>query len=104
MRAIQIREFGGPEVLKLVDLPRPAPADGGAPVDAVFEMAGGETFEQSLAALAPFGRLVTYGIASRQPNTVRSGALMRTSRVRGRRGRRSSSPSGAPRGSCCSIR
>ncbi len=52
-------------------------ANGGAKVDAVFEMAGGETFEQSLAALAPFGRLVTYGIASRQPNTVQTGALMR---------------------------
>lgn len=55
-------------------------ANAGAPVDAVFEMAGGETFDQSLAALAPFGRLVTYGIASRQPNTVNSGALMRSSR------------------------
>lgn len=28
MRAIQIREFGGPEVLELVDLPVPEPADG----------------------------------------------------------------------------
>src|SRR3954469_3933230 len=28
MRAIQIEEFGGPEVLKLVDLPTPEPADG----------------------------------------------------------------------------
>ena len=55
-------------------------ANGGAKVDAVFEMSGGETFEQSLAALAPFGRLVTYGIASRQPNTVQTGALMRKSR------------------------
>ncbi|HVE67352.1 MAG TPA: zinc-binding dehydrogenase [Solirubrobacteraceae bacterium] len=55
-------------------------ANGGAKVDAVFEMAGGETFEQSLAALAPFGRIVTYGIASRQPNTVQTGALMRKSR------------------------
>jgi NADPH2:quinone reductase len=56
-------------------------ANGGAKVDAVFEMVGGETFDQSLAALAPFGRLVTYGIASRQPNTVQSGALMRKSRA-----------------------
>ena len=45
-------------------------ANGGATVDVVFEMAGGEVFEQSLAALAPFGRLVTYGIASRQANEV----------------------------------
>src|SRR3954453_21933430 len=28
MRAIQIEEFGGPEVLKLVDLPTPEPAEG----------------------------------------------------------------------------
>jgi NADPH2:quinone reductase len=56
-------------------------ANEGAKVDAVFEMAGGEVFEVSLAALAPFGRLVTYGIASRQPNQVSSGSLMRHSRA-----------------------
>ena len=56
-------------------------ANGGAKVDAVFEMAGGEVFEQSLAALAPFGRIVTYGIASRQPNQVSTGSLMRRSRA-----------------------
>src|ERR671916_1359348 len=28
MRAVQIEEFGGPEVLKVVDLPKPEPADG----------------------------------------------------------------------------
>ena len=53
----------------------------GGKVDVVFEMAGGEVFEQSLAALAPFGRLVTYVIASRRPNEVSSGALMRRSRA-----------------------
>ena len=53
----------------------------GARVDVVLEMAGGRTFEAGLEALAPFGRLVTYGIASREPNTVSSGALMRTSRA-----------------------
>ena len=53
----------------------------GAPVDVVFEMAGGAVFEQSLDALAPFGRLVTYGIASGENNTVRSGDLMRRSRA-----------------------
>ena len=54
-------------------------ANGGERVDAVFEMAGGRVFEQSLKALAPFGRLVSYGIASREQNEVRSGALMRRS-------------------------
>ena len=52
----------------------------GKPVDVVFEMAGGAVFDASLAALAPFGRLVTYGIASGENNTVRSGELMRRSR------------------------
>ncbi|HVF78256.1 MAG TPA: zinc-binding dehydrogenase [Solirubrobacteraceae bacterium] len=51
-------------------------ANHGAPVDAVFEMAGGAVFDESLAALAPFGRLVIYGIASGEGNTVRSGSLM----------------------------
>jgi NADPH2:quinone reductase len=50
-------------------------------VDVVLEMAGGRVFDASLDALAPFGRLVTYGIASREPNTVSTGALMRTSRA-----------------------
>jgi NADPH2:quinone reductase len=52
----------------------------GRPVDVVFEMSGGEVFDRSLAALAPFGRLVTYGISSGDANTVRSASLMRHSR------------------------
>ena len=51
------------------------------PVDVVLEMAGGPVFDASLAALGPFGRLVTYGIASGESNTVRSGDLMRSSRA-----------------------
>ena len=54
-------------------------ANGGERVDAVFEMAGGRVFEDSMKALAPFGRLVTYGIASREQNEVKTGALMRRS-------------------------
>jgi NADPH2:quinone reductase len=53
----------------------------GERVDVVLEMAGGRVFDASLDALAPFGRLVTYGIASREPNSVSSGALMRRSRA-----------------------
>jgi NADPH:quinone reductase len=53
----------------------------GERVDVVLEMAGGRVFDASLDALAPFGRLVTYGIASREPNTVSSGSLMRRSRA-----------------------
>jgi NADPH2:quinone reductase len=37
-------------------------------------------FEQSAEALAPFGRIVVYGIASREQNDLRTGRLMRKSR------------------------
>jgi NADPH:quinone reductase len=56
-------------------------ANGGERVDVVLEMAGGRVFDASLEALAPFGRLVAYGIASREPNQVSSGALMRRSQA-----------------------
>jgi NADPH2:quinone reductase len=56
-------------------------ANRGAKVDIVLEMAGGHMFDQSLKALAPFGRLVTYGIASGEPNTISSGALMARSQA-----------------------
>src|SRR5438552_6603783 len=51
-------------------------ANGGEPVDVVLEMAGGRIFDECLKALAPFGRLVAYGISSREPNRVSSGSLM----------------------------
>lgn len=54
-------------------------ANGGKRVDVVLEMAGGTVFTQSMKALAPFGRVVTYGIASREPNEVKTGSLMRRS-------------------------
>jgi len=56
-------------------------ANDGNKVDVVFEMAGGRVFDESLAVLAPFGRLVTYGIASREPNTVATGRLMSRSQA-----------------------
>ncbi len=56
-------------------------ANNGKPVDVVFEMAGGEVFEQSLQALAPLGRLVAYGIAGGEQNEVSTGHLMRRSRA-----------------------
>jgi NADPH2:quinone reductase len=55
-------------------------ANEGEPVDVVLEMTGGKSFEAGLRALAPFGRLVTYGNASREPVEVRNVDLMRTSR------------------------
>jgi NADPH:quinone reductase len=55
-------------------------ANGGEPVDVVFEMSGGEVFEASYKALAPFGRIVAYGIATNQANDVSTGSLLRHSR------------------------
>ena len=56
-------------------------ANGGRKVDVVLEMVGGPTFDASLAALAPFGRLATFGMASRTaPKAVQSGELMSRSR------------------------
>ncbi|WP_067468785.1 quinone oxidoreductase family protein [Actinomadura macra] len=52
-------------------------ANGGRRVDVVLEMTGGTVTDQSLRALAPFGRLAFYGMASRQePEPVRPAALM----------------------------
>jgi NADPH2:quinone reductase len=57
-------------------------ANGGKKVDIVLEMTGGPVFDASLAALAPFGRLVTYGLASRVPPTpVQAAQLMARSRA-----------------------
>ncbi len=57
-------------------------ANGGRPVDIVLEMTGGPVFDGSLAALAPFGRLVIYGLASRRsPAPVKPGELLGTSRA-----------------------
>ena len=56
-------------------------ANGGDQVDVVLEMAGGVAFDACLSVLAPFGRLVSFGIASRQPNEVMTQKLMRTSRA-----------------------
>jgi NADPH2:quinone reductase len=52
-------------------------ANGGKKVDIVLEMVGGKTFDASLEVLAPFGRLITYGMASRTaPTPIHPGALM----------------------------
>ncbi len=55
-------------------------ANSGAPVDVVYEMAGGRSFDECFDALAPFGRIVAYGIATREQNELRTGKLLRTSR------------------------
>ena len=54
-------------------------ANGGKPVDVVFEIAGGRVFDESIEALAPFGRIVVNGIATREQNEIRTGRLLRNS-------------------------
>src|SRR3954447_11371061 len=56
-------------------------ANGGRQVDVVFDVSGGEVFERSLRALAPFGRIVVCGISSREQNQIRSGPLLSNRRT-----------------------
>src|SRR4051794_19602558 len=57
-------------------------ANGGKRVDIVLEMTGGHVFDGSFSALAPFGRLVAYGMAGRvPPKPVQAPSLMGTSRA-----------------------
>jgi NADPH2:quinone reductase len=56
-------------------------ANDGNQVDVVLEMAGGRVFDAAANALAPFGRIVAYGIAGREQNSVETGRLMRKSRA-----------------------
>jgi NADPH2:quinone reductase len=55
-------------------------ANGGEAVDIVFETAGGRIFERSFDALAPFGRIVQYGLSTREKTQVSNAKLLRTSR------------------------
>jgi len=55
-------------------------ANGGEKVDAVLHMSGGDSFEAELATLAPLGRMVVFGIASREQREVSTAALLRGSK------------------------
>jgi NADPH2:quinone reductase len=55
-------------------------ANGGREIDVVIDSSGGEVFDASYRTLAPFGRIVVNGIATSEPNTVRTGSLLRHSR------------------------
>lgn len=48
----------------------------GKGADVILDMAGGKVFDQSLTALAPFGRLVVYGTATRERSTLVPQTLM----------------------------
>jgi NADPH:quinone reductase len=54
-------------------------ATGGRGIDVVLEMAGGPVFDAALRAMADMGRLVVYGISSREQNEVRTGRLLKRS-------------------------
>lgn len=52
-------------------------ATAGKGADVICEMVGGEVFSQSLSCLAPFGRLVVFGVAGPQMPTMNPAVLMR---------------------------
>jgi NADPH2:quinone reductase len=56
-------------------------ANDGQKVDAVLHMSGGDAFDAELAALAPLGRLVVFGNASRENRDVNTGALLQGSKA-----------------------
>ncbi|HEY8081931.1 MAG TPA: zinc-binding dehydrogenase [Solirubrobacterales bacterium] len=55
-------------------------ANDGERVDAVLHMSGGDAFDAELSALAPLGRMVVFGIASREQREVSTAALLRGSK------------------------
>jgi NADPH2:quinone reductase len=55
-------------------------ANGGERIDAVLHMSGGESFDAELGVLAPLGRMVVFGIASREQREVSTAALLRGSK------------------------
>ena len=56
-------------------------ANDGKKVDAVLHMSGGDAFDAELAALAPLGRMVVFGNASREQREVNTGALLQGSKA-----------------------
>jgi NADPH2:quinone reductase len=57
-------------------------ANGGRGVNLILEMVGGKTFDQSLLALGTFGKLITFGMASRTaPTPIHPGVLMHGSKT-----------------------
>jgi NADPH:quinone reductase len=55
-------------------------ANDGKKVDAVLHMSGGDAFDAELSALAPLGRMVVFGIASREQRQVSTAALLQGSK------------------------
>jgi NADPH:quinone reductase len=55
-------------------------ANGGDRVDAVLHMSGGEAFDEEMGVLAPLGRMVVFGIASREQREISTASLLRGSK------------------------
>ncbi len=55
-------------------------ANGGERVDAVLHMSGGNAFDEELGILAPLGRMVVFGIASREQREISTANLLRGSK------------------------
>jgi len=56
-------------------------ANDGKRVDAVLHMSGGERFDAEMGVLAPLGRMVVFGIASREQREVSTASLLRGSKA-----------------------
>jgi NADPH:quinone reductase len=55
-------------------------ANDGRRVDAVLHMSGGDAFDAEMDVLAPLGRMVVFGIASREQRQISTAALLRGSK------------------------
>jgi len=55
-------------------------ANGGDRVDAVLHMSGGQAFDEEMGILAPLGRMVVFGIASREQREISTASLLRGSK------------------------
>lgn len=55
-------------------------ANDGKRVDAVLHMSGGEAFDAEMSVLAPLGRMVVFGIASREQRQISTASLLRGSK------------------------
>lgn len=56
-------------------------ANDGERVDAVLHMSGGDAFDAEMSVLAPLGRMVVFGIASREQRQVSTASLLRGSKA-----------------------
>ena len=56
-------------------------ANDGKKVDAVLHMSGGDAFDAELRALAPLGRMVVFGNASRENRKIDAGVLLQGSKA-----------------------